>query len=135
MKHAGHKGFTLIEVMVALAIIAFALPALISLMNTQAGNVISVREQTIAEWVAQNELNRQRLNFKLTGRILNGRETGTAEMAGIEWHWVIDSQVTDTEAMRRITVKVARDLKSADDNPASQLAGFLYEPNPQQQLQ
>lgn len=122
------RGFTLVEVLVAMAIVAVAIPALISTISTQANNVSKIREQTIADWVAQNQLNAQRLNYRLTGRILNGRQSGSEEMSGIEWHWLVESKETSVDRLRRLTVKVGLDQGDVDSNPISQLSGFLYEP-------
>lgn len=121
------QGFTLIEVMVAISIIAVALPALMNLMLTQSNNISAIREQTLAEWVAANQLNTHRLNYQLTKRLLNGRQTGTEELADIEWHWLVDSQVTAVDEIRKIEVTVGRDAEQARDNPIARLSGFVYE--------
>ncbi len=120
-------GFTLVEVMVALVIIAVALPAMMSLIITQANNATSIREQTLADWVATNQLNTHRLNYQLTQRILNGRQTGTEELSGIEWHWLAVGEETPVEEIRRINISVGLSAEEAADNPISHLSGFIYE--------
>jgi type II secretion system protein I len=96
-------------------------------MSTQTNNTAHIRDRTLAEWVASNELNKQRLNFKLTQRALNGRATGTQELGGIEWHWVALGQVTAVEEIRRIEIAVGKDAEAAASNPVTTLAGFIYD--------
>lgn len=50
------KGFTLIEVMIALAIFAVAMSALMSAMNTSTRNLTSLQNRTLAHWLASNHL-------------------------------------------------------------------------------
>ena len=55
------SGFTLIEVMVALTIIAISLGALLSTSGTQANSVAYLKQKTLAHWVAVNELTELRM--------------------------------------------------------------------------
>ncbi len=121
------QGFTIIEVIIALTIIAVALPALLNLIFIQTDNTLRIRERTLAEYVARNQLNTQRLNYQLTSRLLNGKQTGTEEFSGIEWHWVAESEKTAIDEMRRINVSVAMNAQDARDNPTAHLSGFIYE--------
>ncbi|MCE2027969.1 type II secretion system minor pseudopilin GspI [Sessilibacter corallicola] len=121
------SGFTIIEVIIALTIVAVALPALLNLVLIQTDNTHHLRERTLAEYVARNQLNTQRINYQLTERILNGRQTGTEEFSGIEWHWIAESEETAIDEMRRINISVARTPQDARDNPSAHLSGFIYE--------
>ncbi len=75
-------GFTLLEVLVALAIIAFALAATIRLSGQAAANTATLKEKTLAQWVAQNLVTEMRL-----GLINARKKKGEAEMAGETWYW------------------------------------------------
>jgi general secretion pathway protein I len=52
------RGFTLLEVMIALAIIAITLGALISTSGSQASSAGYLKQKTLAHWVALNEITR-----------------------------------------------------------------------------
>ena len=50
------RGFTLLEVLVALAVIAIALASIIKAVGTGAANASYLRDKTFAHWVAANRL-------------------------------------------------------------------------------
>ena len=50
------NGFTLLEVMVALAVIVFSLAAVIKIVTSTTSNTIHIRDKTFAYWVAQNQI-------------------------------------------------------------------------------
>ena len=50
------RGFTLVEVMVALIIAAFLLPALLLGFNQQADGISYLRDKSVAQWVASNKM-------------------------------------------------------------------------------
>ena len=55
-KLEGHSGFTLVEVMVALAIVAVAVPALLFALFQQLDGTEYLRNRSIANWVATDRL-------------------------------------------------------------------------------
>jgi len=103
-KHA--TGFTLIEVMVALTIIAIALGALLNTSGTQANSATYLKQKTIAHWVALNELSRIRISGEFPD-IGNKKDSST--MANHEWHWIRTTKKTEDNNTRQISIKVYSD--------------------------
>jgi general secretion pathway protein I len=95
--------------MVAMLIVATALPALLSLIMTQLDGSAAVREKTFAFWVAENELTRIRMQTQLVpDRKLPDRDSGVVQMVGEEWFWEMTTEATDIENFRRVEITVAR---------------------------
>ena len=100
-------GFTLLEVLVALVIVALGMSALLETLNQSASNVAALREKTVAEWIAMNQIALARL-------ALNAPTTGTTQgdvqsCANGNWHW--QQQVNAIDAipgLLSITVSVQR---------------------------
>ena len=61
------RGFTLLEVLVALVIVAFGMGAVLSALSSSANNIAALREKTIAEWVGMNQIADVRLNLNPSG--------------------------------------------------------------------
>ena len=103
-------GFTLIEVVVALAVITIGLAAVIKATGIVTKNTAQLNERTIAMWVAQNAMAEFELN-------INGdaskETTGTEEMAGVEWHWQKKIEKTEDPDIRRVEIQVRRNKKSS----------------------
>ncbi len=98
------RGFTLIEVMVALTIVALALAAATAAVAQMidAGN--TMRERTYANWIALNRI----AELRLAGQTPPvGRSNGTVEYANAEWTWRAVVAETGVEDLYRIDVTVS----------------------------
>lgn len=85
------RGFTLVEVMVALIIVAMAVPALLMRMESMANSSIHNRTVTMAHWVAENRLVEIMLTKDMERREPRGREAGDMMMAGNKWDWNVEA--------------------------------------------
>jgi general secretion pathway protein I len=100
-------GFTLIEVLVALVIVAFGMGAVLASLSAAADNVAALREKTLAQWVALNQVADTRLNLQTP-------QTATTEgdikgFGNGDWHWQqIVTNVQGIPGLLQITVKVRR---------------------------
>jgi general secretion pathway protein I len=99
----GARGFTLIEVMVAVAVLALALGAVITGMARYAGNAATLREKTVALWVAHNRLTEIGLE---AGWPELGTSDGEVRMAGIDWRWDVTVAETPDPSVRRVDIEV-----------------------------
>lgn len=78
------NGFTLIEVMVALAIIAIALASLIKASGSHTSSAGYLKTKTLAHYVAMNEI--ADIQIKNSWPSIGELKKST-EMAGLEWYW------------------------------------------------
>jgi general secretion pathway protein I len=118
------SGFTLIEVMVALTIIAISLGALLSTSGTQANNAAYLKQKTLAHWVALNEL--AQLNAENTFPN-TGESKGSTSMANHDWYWIRKTtQLADSNNRREVVFTVYLD-KERKQNLTS-LTGYAYAP-------
>ncbi len=86
------RGFTLIEVLAALAIIAIGMSAVLSALGSSASTAGYLRDKTLAQWIALNQVAQTRLSGALP---MPGTTDGTLDYAGRSWHW--RQEVTDGE--------------------------------------
>ena len=113
-------GFTLVEVLVALAVLTIALAAVMRALSQSIDTSASLRDRTIAMWVAQN-----RLTTHLVERDFPAMDTtdGKVDMAGREWHWQEQVMAAPGEpAMRQIHIEVRA---ASGPQPLAKLVGFL----------
>lgn len=125
MKSAKHQsGFTLIEVLIAMAVIALAMSAIIRTASTAAFNTSHIRDKTFAHWVAENHLEQIRIDGGFPD---TGEDETDVEMAGRQWKIVTAIQKTPDKDMRRIEVRV-RGSKDPKTTSITLLTGFLGRP-------
>ena len=101
-----YQGFTLIEVMVALTIIAISLGALLSTSGTQASSAGYLKHKTLAHWVAVNELTQIRIAKEFPDV---GDKKGETTMANNDWYWVRTTKATEDDNARQITFTMYSD--------------------------
>jgi general secretion pathway protein I len=127
MRELRRKGFTLVEVLVALAVVALALPALLFALDQQVDGTAYLRDKSLARLVASNKLTEVRLLADARGQLLRGSESGEARLAGRDWYWWLDSEGTEVPGFNRVTVRVG--LAPGDgDNSLVTLVGYLDDP-------
>ena len=117
-------GFTLVEVLVALAVVAIAFTAILTAMAHAIDVTTNLRERNLALWVAQNRWVQHRLTGEWPAA---DTKTGTADMGGREWRWQEQVSTTGNEYLRRIEITVQR---AEDEQVLALLEGLL--PRPQQ---
>jgi general secretion pathway protein I len=116
------RGFTLLEVLVALLVLALSLTALVRLSALEARALTDLRERTLAHWVAANVLEETRLAEPWPA---TGRRGGSARMGGRDWRWELVVQATEEPAIRRLDVAV---VPAAGRGAGASLSGFVGEP-------
>ncbi len=100
-------GFTLIEVLVALAIVTIGMAAVLEALASSASAALYLRNKTFAEWTALNQVERTRLRTELSGQIPpTGTSTGGVRNAGRHWHWRQKVVKTLVPGVERIVVDV-----------------------------
>jgi general secretion pathway protein I len=119
-------GFTLIEVLVALAIVAIALMAALRAAGQGTNNVGELRSRLLAGWVAENLLAEHRARGDW---LPIGIQRGTAREGGLDFEWREEVISTPNAAFRRIDVRVF--ASAEESNSLAHLAGFVvYPPGP-----
>jgi general secretion pathway protein I len=122
-----HRGFTLLEVLVALAIVAMSVGALLGTITSSASNIIYLKEKTLAEWVALNRLTEVRIDQNMPGK---GARTGNAVMGGQRWEWKEEVIELPIKGLFRIEVRAHPTGELVDDSrPADKPAEQKLSPS------
>lgn len=121
MTRPEQRGFTLIEVVVALAIVAIGMFAVFKTIGDTTHNVTDLRDRSFASWIADNRIT----EIRLTGELPSVEETaGEVEFAGRRWHWLAKVSQTQVRGLRRVDVSVRRE-GDPEDSALARLAGFV----------
>ncbi len=118
------KGFTLVEVMVALTIVAFSLTAIAASMNQMIDAANAMRERTYASWIAQNKITELRLANVIPEV---SSTSGEVEFANSEWSWEAVVSETGIENFYRVEVSISH---AGSEYTIRTVTGFIGEPLP-----
>lgn len=119
------SGFTLLEVLVALVIVALGLMAAFGQVNQSLTTATILRDKTFAHWVALDQITRLRLMEQLPPL---GDSSDELEMARTRWLYKIKISKADSDALRVVDVSVA--LSDRPENILSSLTGIVGTPPP-----
>ncbi|MEE4330283.1 MAG: type II secretion system minor pseudopilin GspI [Wenzhouxiangella sp.] len=115
----GSRAFTLLEVLVALVVVAIAVAALARAGSQALDGQFQAEQRTMALWVADNVLAELRLDPPERA----GRRQGSQRMGGRDWYWEGLIQPAPGEDMQRVDVAVFADARR--DQPVLTHTGFL----------
>ncbi len=120
--HVTH-GFTLLEVLIALAVLAIGMIAVIGTAGSSTRTAAELKSETFAHWVAMNELSSLRLT---AGWPDTGTQKGHAEMAGQRWNWKAEIKTTSDPDLLRVDIDVSN--AASPDAVVTSLTGFIGQP-------
>ena len=112
------RGFTLIEILVALALVSVALTAGMRALAQAADGAGTLKARTLALWVAQNQL-----AFAQLAPPAVGSTEGHAVQAGTEFVWRARVSSTPNPAFRRVDIVVAE--PAVPDYALAKLTGYV----------
>ena len=116
-----NSGFTLIEVLIALAIVSISLGALISISSQDISRAERMQKNMIANWVAQNQITEHRLSNK---KIKVGSTKGSILFAKYDWEWELSVSKTSVDNLYRMDINVSELNKNI---VSRNLTGFVFE--------
>jgi general secretion pathway protein I len=116
-------GFTLLEILIALAILAIAFASIITVAANQSVNVAYLRDKTLAHWVAMNQITELQVSNKWPS---TGKQQGDEEMGLQKWHWKRTVTKTPDDRVRKMEIAVFRNR--GDDEAVVRLISFVSQP-------
>ena len=118
------RGFTLVEVLVALMVVAMGLAALMVAVSGAARTSGYLRDKTLAQWIALNRLSEVRLSANKSAQTA---DTGEVQFANRTWHYDTRYFPTSIATMKRVVVRVYAGETKVKGNPVVEATSFLGE--------
>jgi general secretion pathway protein I len=100
----GQSGFTLIEMLVALAVFSLAALALLRLQGVTLSTTADLDQKLVGQIVARN-LAVELLSNPAPPSL--GEQGGMVENGGRQWRWTRDAEITDDPRIMKIDIRVS----------------------------
>jgi len=124
MRSLSARGFTLIEVLVALVIVAVGMSAVMGALTSSANTMNFLKDETFAQWVALNKIATVRTSGQQPA---SGNTDGDIDFGGRSWHWRQEVVTTDLPGVLRIDVKVRpKEVKADNDSGWTTTVSGIY---------
>ncbi len=114
------RGFTLLEVLIAMVIFGTDVTFLLRNINDQQRVHGDIAIKTIAHWVALNKMAEVRIEGKWPN---TGVTRGEVNMRNHDWHWLQTVSKTTENELRKVEIEVR--YLANDDLPATKFVGFI----------
>jgi general secretion pathway protein I len=114
-------GFTLIEVLIAVIILAIALIAVVKNTTLSASETSYLQQRSIAHWAAMDIMSQAQSGLIHIDQSGNN-QNGTVTQLGQQWHWQLISNSTAQKNILKITVKI---INSANKKQYANLQSYL----------
>ncbi|WP_291950616.1 type II secretion system minor pseudopilin GspI [Marinobacter sp.] len=119
------RGFTLIEVMIALLVFGLIATAAAEVGSQYISSYERIRDKTLAGWVADNRINEIRLEKSLPGISENAKDK---DYGPFRWQVTTKILATAEPKMRRVEVEVSRYREGrSKPYPVHTLSAFVGE--------
>jgi len=117
------RGFTLVEVVVALAIVVVAFLAMYGSVQQMVASTTLLQEKTIGSWIAFDQITQLRIGGEFPDA---DKREGEIEMAGSNWLYSIEFSDTASADVKQVIVRVSPE--SDPDNQIGLATGALLRP-------
>lgn len=121
---ASKSGFTLIEVLLALSVIAISLTALLKTSAQNITNTNRIKDKTISHWVAMQGVAMVQLGLVQPSPLQEITQLTT--LFGQRWYWRLSATPTDIKSVFKITIKTSKKQAGPFTDP---LIAFRYQKN------
>ncbi|MDF1583086.1 MAG: type II secretion system minor pseudopilin GspI [Methyloprofundus sp.] len=115
-------GFTLIEVMIALAVVAIGLLATLNAANQEIRGASLTQDKMTAYWLMQNKMAEIRLESSWPSIKLNN---GTDKIFAQTWYWQTDAQKTDNPKIRKVKISLSPVIADISEDPVLQQTIYI----------
>lgn len=121
IKKKSQQGFTLIEVLLALAVIGIALTALLKATSQNIANTHRIKEKMVSYWIAQQGINMIQLGLLTVNP--NQDISQVTTLFGQQWYWRAKVTSTPIKSMQQITITLSKNQAGPFKDP---LVAFWY---------
>ena len=121
-----HTGFTLIEVLVALAIFAISVTALTGTFQSNINNAARLKDKTMATWVAQNKLVELKAAYNVDRTVPStSRKKDKVDFAGRQWLVETSGEKTLQGILINVVIDVKADIDDEEQGALATLETFF----------
>lgn len=118
------RGFTLLEILIALIILALGLAAASRVGGNATDHAAALRDRQLASWVAENRAAWLHASREWPAP---GNSTGSSRMAGRDFRWEQQTTAVAQDRFRRIEVHV-RAAEAPDGAALARFVAYLEHP-------
>lgn len=117
-------GFTLVEVLVAVAIVALAITGILVAMMRQIDGTAYLRDKMFANYVALNQMELALLTNAHSNQLPTQAFSGSDEMAGRKWYWRAQPKAIQQPGVTQLAITVS-DVEDKDAAPIANIDVLL----------